>query len=149
MTFTLYKLDFWHVPKRQNFEMTSFWHFELVSNSINVHALQRSDQRFSFAMHYSQYISGNLEPDSVELGLLFQVAGSKVEKLGGRLANKSSSSAHSRARIYFMLQSLLHPKARLRSVNARFLIRRTRLMYTMGLKPFVKQWHSVCVLSFS
>ena len=58
-------------------------------------------------MHYSQYISGNLEPDSVELGLLFQVAGSKVEKLGGRLVNSSSySSAHSRARIYFMLQSL-------------------------------------------
>ena len=48
-------------------------------------------------MHYSQYISGNLEPDSVELGLLFQVAGSKVEKLGGRLVNSSSSSAHSRA----------------------------------------------------
>ena len=57
-------------------------------------------------MHHSQYISGNLEPDSVELGLLFQVAGSKVEKLGGRLVNSSSSSAHSRARIYFMLQSL-------------------------------------------
>ena len=56
---------------------------------------------------HSQYISGNLEPDSVELGLLFQVAGSKVEKLGGRLVNSSSySSAHSRARIYFMLQSL-------------------------------------------
>lgn len=46
---------------------------------------------------HSQYISGNLEPDSVELGLLFQVAGSKVEKLGGRLVNSSSSSAHSRA----------------------------------------------------
>jgi len=37
------------------------------------------------------------KPDSVELGLLFQVAGSKVEKLGGRLVNSSSSSAHSRA----------------------------------------------------
>ena len=102
-------------------------------------------------MHYSQYISGNLEPDSVELGLLFQVAGSKVEKLGGRLVNSSSYSrvltpgleSTSCCRVS------LHPKARLRSVNARFLIRRTRLMYTMGLKPFVKQWHSVCVLLFS